>query len=122
MNIKTETNKGGKKMMLPFSSFLILLSGMLLMDTILCVLFMKKTSEGLLELVVTILVFVIAKLLEANPVDKLNEKIFVYLAAGTVLISLCVMFYHLFWRIIPSSPHRNDKKHSKNPAKKEREE
>ena len=110
-------------MMVTFSSWLFVLSGMLILDTILCMFFLRKRSEGFLELTVTALIFVVAKLLEKNPIDKLNGSVFTYIAAGTVMIALCVMFYHLFFKVIPTSPYRNDKKHhSRTPAKREREE
>ena len=112
-----------------FSSWLFVLFGMLLMDTVLCVWFLHKFSEGVLELTVTALIFIIAKLLEQNPIKELNDNIvFICIAAGAVAVSLCVMFYHLFWKIIPASPYRKKKHHGQQknqpphtPAKKDRD-
>lgn len=99
-----------------FSSWLYVLFGMLLLDTVLCALFLKSFSESLLELTIAALIFIVAKLLERNPIQELDTNmVFTCVAAGTVVITLCVMFYHLFFRIIPASPYRrnNRKKHHK---------
>ena len=72
-----------------FSSWLFVLFGMLLMDTVLCVWFLHKFSEGVLELTVTALIFIIAKLLEQNPIKELNDNIvFICIAAGAVAANL----------------------------------
>ena len=93
-----------------FSSWLFVLFGMILLDTILCVFFLRKTSEGLLEFTITVLIFIIAKLLERNPIEELDSIVFICIAAGAVMIALCVMFYHLFIKVIPASPYRRNRK------------
>ena len=103
---------------------------MLLLDTILCVFFLRKTSEGLLEFTITVLIFIIAKLLERNPIEELDSIVFICIAAGAVMIALCVMFYHLFIKVIPASPYRRKKKRynknnqqpTKSPAKNDYDE
>lgn len=112
-----------------FSSWLFVLFGMLLIDSILCAWFLKKFSESLLEFTITALIFVIAKLLEKNPIKELDSTIFICIAAGAVTIALCVMFYHVFVKIIPASPYRrnhknrkdNDQQNPKFPAKTNRD-
>ena len=95
---------------LNFSSWLFVIFGMLLMDTILCAWFLRNFSESILELIITALIFVVAKLLEQNPIKELDNNIFIYVAAVAVVIALCVMFYHVFIKIIPASPHRRNHK------------
>lgn len=111
-----------------FSTWLFVFFGMLLMDTILCAWFLRKFSESLLEFTITALIFIIAKLLEQNPIKELDSIIFTSIAAGAVAISLCVMFYHLFGKILPASPYRKKKHHGQQknqpphtPAKKDRD-
>lgn len=104
------------------SLWLSALAGMLALDTVLCALYLKKVSESLLELTVTILVGVIAKLLHDNPISYLNSNVYQYIAAGAVLITICVMFYHLYKVIITRPDKRKNRHHrNTNPAEKKRD-
>lgn len=85
--------------MIDISLWLSTLAGMVLLDTIIGAIYLKKLSESALELIVAVLIWIIAKLLSTESTIATylgNAQIFRYVLIGTVVIVLGVMFYHVF--------------------------
>ena len=119
MNIKNE--EGDEMIGIgSFSSLLFVLAGMLAIDTVLCARYLKKLSESLLELIVTILIGVIAKLLCDNPNPQLDIGVYPFIAMGLAALTIGVMFYHLH-KIIITSPNRKKRRHNTNPAERKQD-
>ena len=93
-----------------FSAVLMAISGMLIMDTILVVFFLRKYSEGVLELLITVLIVIISTLLMRNPIPELSETPYSIFAITALIIVLSVMFYHLFRKVIPEAPYYRKRK------------
>ena len=115
--------------MVDISLWLSALAGMVFLDTIICAIYLKKLSESALELIVSVLIWVVANLLNSKSAiaDFLSSNlVFRYVIIGVVAVTIGVMLYHVF-KIVTRDANRTERhkdrrlKDGATPAKRERE-
>lgn len=115
--------------MIDISLWLSTLAGMVLLDTIIGAIYLKKLSESALEFIVAVLIWIVAKLLstESAIADFLSSNlVFRYVIIGVVAVTIGVMLYHVF-KIVTRDTNRTERhkdrrlKDGTTPAKRERE-